>query len=110
MLRQLMDADALIVEANYSPQMLAEGPYPAFLKRRIAGEKGHLSNPLSAELLRRLSGEHTRHVVLAHLSEVNNSPAVALREIREAWEKAGFAAPFSLHVAPRYTAGPLLEI
>lgn len=69
--------DAVFIESNYDPEMLAGGPYPAFLKKRIRGPQGHLSNRESAELLR--SGVKLKWACLAHLSESNNNPRVALK-------------------------------
>ena len=79
--RELFDVisslDAVFIESNYDPEMLAGGPYPAFLKKRIRGPQGHLSNKESAELLR--SGVKLKWACLAHLSESNNNPRVALK-------------------------------
>ena len=69
--------DAVFIESNYDPEMLAGGTYPAFLKKRIRGPQGHLSNRESAELLR--SGVKLKWACLAHLSESNNNPRVALK-------------------------------
>lgn len=75
--RHLAGCQLVMLESNHDPEMLAMGPYPAFLKRRVASPVGHLSNEQAAQLLRRL-GPETRDVVLMHLSETNNSPALAL--------------------------------
>jgi len=83
MLSFLSRCDALILESNHCPVMLAEGRYPAFLKRRIADTKrGHLSNPAAAAVLRDLC-DSLSHVVLAHLSEENNTPEKALATAHE---------------------------
>jgi phosphoribosyl 1,2-cyclic phosphodiesterase len=74
----LADCSALVLEANHDPQMLAEGPYPWPLKQRIAGRTGHLSNQDARDLLGRVRHAGLRHIVLAHLSEINNSPERAL--------------------------------
>lgn len=65
------DADVLFLEANYDEEMLARGPYPAMLKKRIAGKWGHLSNDDALAFLER-SGFHGEHVYFVHLSAVNN--------------------------------------
>lgn len=70
---------ALLLESNHDEGMLRHGPYPAHLKRRIAGEKGHLSNRQSADLLAELVHPGLTLVVLAHLSEENNTPELALQ-------------------------------
>jgi phosphoribosyl 1,2-cyclic phosphodiesterase len=69
--------DALVLECNHDIQMLAKGSYPQALKRRIGGLWGHLDNAAAASLLSRIGHPRLRHVVAAHLSEENNSPALA---------------------------------
>ncbi|WP_111643155.1 MBL fold metallo-hydrolase [Marinimicrobium alkaliphilum] len=69
--------DALVLEANHDPGMLASGPYPVSLKRRVGGQWGHLSNQQAAGLLERLERERLQHLVVAHISQQNNSLAVA---------------------------------
>ena len=73
----LSGCEALVLECNYDPQMLDDGPYPAWLKRRVGGKQGHLSNQQSAELLAVLDRSRLRHLVAAHLSRTNNTPALA---------------------------------
>ena len=63
-------------------EMLKNGPYPAFLKKRILGEKGHLPNVESGEVLVKVIGQDTQHITLAHLSEENNTPEVALETVK----------------------------
>ena len=70
----------LILEANHDPDMLMNGPYPWFLKQRIRGRTGHLSNHESGCLLADILHSGLEQVVLAHLSETNNTPAKALAE------------------------------
>lgn len=74
--------DAVFMESNYDPGMLDGGTYPEFLKRRIRGDGGHLSNQEAAELIRESAGSRLRWVCLAHLSEHNNNPALALKTHR----------------------------
>ncbi len=74
----------LILEANHDPDMLINGPYPWFLKQRIKGRTGHLSNPAARQLLDTVKHEQLQHVILAHLSETNNSPEIARRVVGEA--------------------------
>ena len=73
----LQGVDCLYVEANYDPDLLFAGPYPQWLKERIAGKRGHASNAQTAELLMALGLLLPRIVVLGHLSETNNAPALA---------------------------------
>lgn len=78
----LSRCDGLVLESNHCPDMLANGPYPAFLKRRIAGHKGHLSNHDAAQVLRDL-GDSIHLAILAHISEENNEPDLALMTAQE---------------------------
>jgi phosphoribosyl 1,2-cyclic phosphodiesterase len=73
----LSGVDALVIECNHDPEMLENGPYPAQLKRRIAGRLGHLSNQASAEILQAMDRSRLQHVIAAHLSEKNNTPDLA---------------------------------
>ncbi|EGV50141.1 MBL fold metallo-hydrolase [Candidatus Endoriftia persephonae] len=66
--------DALVLEFNHDTEMLANGPYPASLQARVGGNLGHLNNEQSAALLRKLDCGRIRHLLLAHLSEKNNTP------------------------------------
>jgi phosphoribosyl 1,2-cyclic phosphodiesterase len=76
--RQLRGAHVLVLEFNHDRNMLLEGSYPAQLKRRVAGDAGHLSNDQAAQMLRWLAGDELHTLVLAHLSLHNNTPEVAL--------------------------------
>jgi phosphoribosyl 1,2-cyclic phosphodiesterase len=75
------DNDLLILEANHDEEMLTNGPYPSFLKRRVLGEHGHLSNRATAEALAACGDRVAPQVWLAHLSQVNNSISRAIRDI-----------------------------
>ncbi|HMN21090.1 MAG TPA: MBL fold metallo-hydrolase [Ottowia sp.] len=78
-LAQLADCHALMLESNHEPELLARSSYPEFLKRRIAGAHGHLSNGQAAAALALLRHDRLSVVVAAHLSERNNLPALARR-------------------------------
>jgi phosphoribosyl 1,2-cyclic phosphodiesterase len=75
-LDQIKQLDALLLEFNHDPQMLADSRYPPFLKRRISGSHGHLSNGAAAAIAAAANHAGLRHVVAAHLSERNNRPAL----------------------------------
>lgn len=79
----LRGSHTLVVEANHNRRMLREGPYPFPLKKRIADPLGHLSNDQCGKLLKEVVGERTSTVILAHLSEKNNTPDLALSEVVE---------------------------
>ncbi|MCF6325276.1 MAG: MBL fold metallo-hydrolase [Gammaproteobacteria bacterium] len=72
----LSGCDALLLESNYDVDMLAQSEYPASLKARISGPRGHLSNQQTAALLRQLDCSRLQHFAAAHLSEQNNSPEI----------------------------------
>ena len=84
----LARCELLLLESNHDPELLARGPYPAFLQRRIASARGHLSNGQAAELLRALPPRaHT--VALLHLSRTNNAPELALAHAASALRGRG---------------------
>lgn len=78
----LQGCDALLLETNHDAALLASGNYPAWLKRRIGGPKGHLANAQAAALLDACRHSGLRHVVAAHLSQQNNRPELALGALR----------------------------
>ena len=90
MAERLRGVDALILEANHDEEMLQAGPYPAFLKQRVAGANGHLCNADAAALARTVMHRGLGTIVLAHLSEQNNTPALALATVRQALRGTGF--------------------
>ncbi len=85
LLEHLRGCIALLIECNHDPQMLAQSRYPASLKSRIGGPYGHLSNTSAARILSECRHDGLRHVVAAHLSEQNNTPALAQRSLAQAW-------------------------
>ncbi|MBE8716779.1 MBL fold metallo-hydrolase [Cellvibrio polysaccharolyticus] len=91
---------ALILEANHDSTMLASGPYPASLKRRVGGQWGHLNNQQAVGFLQRLDISLLQHLVIAHISQKNNSPdlvrqafsgvVAAIAEVTYACQDEGF--------------------
>lgn len=75
--------DAVLIESNYDAPMLRNGPYPQYLKNRIAGKHGHISNDDAAQLLDECQADQLQWVCLGHLSAHNNSPELALSTHRE---------------------------
>ncbi|MGI8650172.1 MAG: MBL fold metallo-hydrolase [Rubrobacter sp.] len=88
--RILRGVDALVVEANHDVEWLRRGPYPQHLKQRIASGEGHLSNDQASELALSLAMHGLAEVVLAHLSDTNNSPARATGTVSRMLREAGF--------------------
>lgn len=80
-------SDMVLLESNYDAAMLRNGPYPVYLKARIAGREGHLSNESCAEEAFRLVGEGTSRLVLGHLSQENNVPQLAEGVVRAALDR-----------------------
>ena len=78
----LKGSRALVVEANHDERMLEAGRYPFRLKRRILGDKGHISNENSGKLITGLWNEDMKHIFLGHLSDENNMPELALETVR----------------------------
>ena len=76
----LVGCEAVVLESNHDVDMLMKGPYPYELKRRIRSNRGHLSNHDSAALAAELAVCGTKAILLAHLSEENNEPTLALEE------------------------------
>lgn len=97
--------DAVVLESNYDPDMLDRGPYTESLKRRIRGPGGHLSNLEAASLLNRAAEGRLRWACLAHLSEHNNCPQVALDTHRRI-----VGERLNLHVADRYQATGMFHV
>ena len=82
-------ANYLVIEANYDLQMLKNGPYPEYLKARIQTERGHLDNVETGKFLKEVVNPDLKYVFLCHLSQDNNTPSKALKEVREALESVG---------------------
>ena len=79
---KLHGLDVLLLEANHDIHMLEVGGYPYYLKKRILGDRGHLSNELSGQLLGRLLHDNFKSVILGHLSKENNYPELAYETVR----------------------------
>jgi phosphoribosyl 1,2-cyclic phosphodiesterase len=103
----LRDADLLILESNHDLEMLKLGPYPWHIKQRVMSRTGHLSNTIVSEFLAdaELFDGRARHLVLAHVSEQNNTPDLARISAEEALGRRAveFAFRGTLHVASQRT-------
>jgi len=80
-LKHAKNSDVIILESNYDDHMLVNGHYHPTLKERILSDFGHLSNSAAAKTLEQIIGSSTRHVLLAHLSQNNNTPEVAMKSV-----------------------------
>ncbi|NUQ11583.1 MAG: MBL fold metallo-hydrolase [Gemmatimonadaceae bacterium] len=106
-IRHFGDLDVLILESNHDERMLATGPYPWPLKQRVAGPNGHLGNAEAGIMARACAHGRLRHLVLCHLSQVNNRPEIALKAMRGALRGSAFRG--TLMAAPQdrpITIGP----
>ncbi|MGJ7579589.1 MBL fold metallo-hydrolase [Variovorax sp. RHLX14] len=83
-LSRLVGLDALLLESNHDTDLLAASAYPGFLKLRVGGNYGHLSNAAAADIARAIHHPGLRHVVAAHLSEQNNRPDLVRRSLADA--------------------------
>ena len=103
--------DLIAVESNHDEQLLASGPYPWSLKQRISGGLGHLSNGAAAAFVSACAHRGLRGVLLTHLSETNNRPALAIERSRDALRRAGWtrdalsAASQHIPLAPMTSSG-----
>ncbi|WP_299446158.1 MBL fold metallo-hydrolase [uncultured Phascolarctobacterium sp.] len=93
-----LGSDALILEANHDVEMLKNGSYPYDLKQRILGTRGHLSNLIAAQFLLQFT-KLPKQVILAHLSEQNNTPELALDTVRNILDSKKRLAETTLFVA-----------
>lgn len=81
--KKLQNKNVYVFESNYDVEMLMNGSYPYYLKQRILSDRGHLSNKDSAYYLSRFIGNDTKKVILAHLSQENNKPEIALKTLQD---------------------------
>lgn len=84
---KLKNRDVYLMESNHDIEMLNHGPYPAWLKKRVLGDYGHLSNNASSFYLTKLIGNKTKEVVLMHLSETNNTKDKSLETLNNTFKE-----------------------
>ncbi|MBM3233021.1 MBL fold metallo-hydrolase [Candidatus Pacearchaeota archaeon] len=105
----ISNAHFLFIESNHDDKMLERGPYPAYLKRWISGDTGHLSNRQAALSVLECASAELQNMVLSHLSQTNNSPEVALETFHSLLkERTGFRA--KIDVSDRERPTPLYVI
>lgn len=102
--KNLCGCDCVIIEANHDIEMLRNGRYPYYLKRRILSQTGHLSNGDSAKLCTMLAKDGTKSFWLGHLSNENNTPDLAYNTVKNAFLEAGIdvGGEVGLNVLPRF--------
>ena len=92
-------ANLLVLESNYDEKMLMNGNYPHFLKARILSDHGHLGNHQSSTFLAGIVGENLRHICLAHLSNKNNTPEIALQTLQQTFAEKGISTNGQLQIS-----------
>jgi len=107
-----LGADIAVIEANHDRDRLRNGPYPAYIKRRILSEYGHLGNTDSGDLAARLAASGSHYIQLSHLSRENNTPELAREAVNKAFIACGLAPGKDavLDVAPPYTPGRVYDL
>lgn len=105
---RLTELDVLLLETNHDLEMLRSGPYPWSLKQRVASRHGHLSNADAADGVPELLCDRLRWIVLYHLSQTNNLPALAAATIQEVLEREGSGAEVA--VTAQDEPSPWLEV
>lgn len=101
----LEQVDAAYLECNYDPEMLETGSYPPVLKARIRGDAGHISNDESASLLRTCGRRRPKWIAVAHLSQENNRPELAL-----AAQHTAVGRDYPVYHASRYECTEFLSV
>ena len=105
-LSKMTEKDCYIIESNHDEKMLMDGPYPRFLKERVISDKGHLSNTTTAKYLQKIIGSNTKTIVLAHLSETNNTEELAYNTTHDLLNNENI----DLKVAKQHEATSLIEV
>ena len=109
----LQGLDALLLESNHDVNMLQTGPYPYYLKRRILGDHGHLSNENAGRLLSYLLHDNMKQILLGHLSKENNYEALAYETVKleiDQGECPYRASDFSIEVARRDEMSQIINL
>ena len=109
----LKGMDALLLEANHDVNMLQVGPYPYYLKQRILGDRGHLSNENTGRLLCRILHDKMKAILLGHLSKENNLPELAYESVRmeiNMGDNPYKAGDFDIRVARRGEVTPAVVV
>lgn len=110
-LEAISDSDAVLIESNYDKDMLAANPnYPAHLKARISGSRGHLSNADAAECVAYLAGKGVKNIILGHLSEQNNTPEIALAGAENALIKYNLSGAAKITAAGQRQVSEVIEV
>lgn len=105
-LNKMVNKNLYFIESNHDEVMLMDGPYPRFLKDRVISDTGHLSNSTTSKYLKKLVGEKTKTIILAHLSEKNNTEEKALEEIKS----VELDKKIKILIARQYEESEMIEV
>jgi phosphoribosyl 1,2-cyclic phosphodiesterase len=105
---QVKSATTIILESNHDIDRLINGPYEWWLKQRIRSDNGHLSNEQACELVNEIIHDGLKNIILAHLSEENNEPEIAYREMKAILSNHGSSC--RLHIAKQYEPTDWIEV
>lgn len=103
---RLAGSHALVIESNYCPDLLRRGAYPPKIQQRIRGRHGHLSNEEMCSLLHGLLHDALQHVILVHISEQNNTPALVEQRVRGVLKNH----PASMYLATQDSPTPMFQV
>jgi phosphoribosyl 1,2-cyclic phosphodiesterase len=105
-LSKMINKDIYLIESNHDEVMLMDGPYPRFLKERVISDKGHLSNTATAKYLKKIVGDKTKYIILAHISEKNNTEELAYTCTKNMLE----TDKIDIIIAKQYEESPMIEV
>ena len=105
-LNKMINKDLYLIESNHDEIMLMDGPYPRVLKERVISDKGHLSNTTTAKYLQKLVGPKTKNIILAHISEKNNTEELALNCTKTTLNNENI----NVLIAKQYEESPMIEV
>jgi phosphoribosyl 1,2-cyclic phosphodiesterase len=109
-LKKLEESQFLLLESNYEPEILKYAKYPYYLKQRIAGPNGHLSNQEAGLTITKLVYSGVNNIMLGHLSKQTNFPELAYKTVMEEIIKSKINSELSLNVASRLKPSKVIEI
>lgn len=107
-LKKIGNKSVYIMESNHDEEMLMEGPYPYYLKQRVISDSGHLSNKTASKYLSTAVGEKTKYIILAHLSEKNNTEELAREALMDRLKENSF--DINLLIARQSESLELIEV
>ncbi len=108
-INSIKESDIIFLESNYDEDMLLNGIYPPFLQKRVSGTQGHLSNKMAAELIKKHASPKISHIFLSHISENNNTPALALRTFNKIVQEREDLL-LKTHLTSAWNVSPVVEI